>query len=1424
MKQSYKKGVLLSSLAVILFLSFAFIPYFYGPGLETAKPMGAYLNGVFPSATPSGIAPEDVSYDVINAFPNLTFIDPVDMVELPGGNEFLVMGLQGHIWKIANDQNASSKQELLDISDNVVHYADGGMLGIVLHPEYGQPGSPNSEYIYVFYRYTPVQGTDRINPTVNGYMRLSRFNLPVGANAINPASEQVLINVFDRHDWHNGGDMFFGPNDGFLYLVVGDEGAANDSYQVTQQIDKWLFGGVLRIDVDQRGGGISHPIRKQPLDAGTPPSGWPHSFTQNYYIPNDNPWQDPNGGILEEFYAIGTRSPHRMTLDAQTGDIWIGDIGQGAKEEISIVRKGDNLQWPYREGDQNGPRAMPNPLIGNDRDPIYAYGRTIGRAVIGGFVYRGNRYPELNGKYLFGDHETQNVWTLDKTGANSGDVNYLLSVPFDGEGSKDGISSFFADSNENVYILDLYGRALDGGVIRKIVRSGAIVDPPQKLSDLNVFSDLQTLATVDGIVPYNVNTPLWSDGAAKKRWIALPNDGIHNTSLEQIGFDAEGNWDFPAGTVAIKHFELPTDENNPAAITKLETRFLVFTDNGDAYGVTYKWNDEQTDAFLIGIDEEVSQTYQVRKSDGSTVDQTWNFPSRAQCMQCHTSVAGYSLGLKTRQLNGDLTYPSTGITGNQLETWNHLNMFDQQIGATTELPASANLNDPYATDEMKVRSYIDANCAFCHRPNGVEGAFDGRALTALYDQSIINADVVSHASLPGYKIVKPQDAINSMLYIRDGSTSNDRMPPIGRNLVDEDYMQVLTGWIDGLDINGPETVAEGLYTLQARHSDKFLAVENASTADDARAVQITSGLEDHAQWNVQHMGNNKYRISAKHSNLALSLRDLRTGQGTNVIQEPWTGAQHQLWYFEDTDQGYYRVINAYNSLEMDIFGGTTDENQHAILWLPHGGENQQWKLAPPETSSEFSAIGETGKARADHNWVTVNLNNTYTNPVVVAGGPSYAGGNQSTVRVRNVTNGSFEVRIDEWECLDEWHLVEDIPYIVVEAGRHELTNGKVMQAGIIDGITQKWYTHQFDQAFDAEPLVFGQCMTENEAEAVNVRFDERNTSATQMRLKLKEQDKAVGGHLPEMVGWIAVEPGSFSGPDDKYEFTNTGRTVKHKWYTLNFANGYDGNHVFIGEIGSEYGGDASAMRYRDLTNNTVRVLVEEEKCGDTELNHTTEEIHFMVFNEAGDVIGKTLEESATTTALVARVSEEGFYFTNVSTLNESHLVDVKWTISNDKEVVRYVVERSVDGHSFTVITDQQGIRSSDRATYSGYDSNPVIGKSIYRIAAIKSDGQKVYSHEVEVNFDVFRTNVLIYPNPVDRSQHLTADIQVSDGDVEDMLLNIYTIDGRLLQSKTKRVERPQAFEQFDMGNLKSGIYILEVKGSDWNYSQRFVVK
>lgn len=922
----YRLGViLLFTLGVTSFL----VP---DRGVDEVGEMGPYLNGLFPDETPNAGGNNGVTYSVENAFRSLTFIDPVDMVEIPGTDKWLMIGLQGHVWTFDNDPETRDKDLVLDLSGNTISLADGGMLGVVLHPEYGQEGSPNREYIYLCYRYTPDRELNTGENSASGYLRLSRFNFPPGTASIDPASEYVMMQLFDRIDFHSGGDMFFGP-DGFMYVSVGDKGSNVDDYSqgygVTQQIDRWLFGGILRIDVDMRGGSVSHPIRRQPESEGNPPAGWPETFTRGYYIPNDNPWVNPDGSVLEEFWAIGTRSPHKMTQDPVTGEIWIGDVGAGTQEEISIASKGDNLQWPFMEGDGVGSIVKPTTLIGNEKRPVYAYGRSVGRAIIGGFVVRGEaarKYPDLAGKYIFGDHEVQNIWAIEKgSDGRAEEAEFLVNVAVEGQGVKDGLSSFAMGRDGTIYVLDLYAARRDGGKIRKLVRrTGVVPNPPATLSALGVFTDMETLEVADGVLPYTVNAPLWSDRAAKRRWIALPNNGTFDAIEEQVVFSSEKNWTFPPGTVMIKHFDLPTEGDSIDSYKKLETRFIVFTFDGQAYGVTYRWDEDGAEAYLI--DGEETRELTIRGQAGTT-EQTWTFPDRQQCMTCHNSVAGFSLGVNTRQLNSDFTYPSTGVTANQLETWNRLNIFSSDIGDANQHPQSVSLTAENTSNEMKVRSYIDANCAFCHRPNGVESAFDGRAQIALYDQNMIDAATVSHASPVGGIVIKPGNAEESDFYIRDISLDENQMPPLAKSMVDETYITELKQWIDGLDNKAPETISEGVYTLGASQGNaRLTALSNGSV------IQASDSEDVDQQWVFDHVANGKFRIQSKLTDLFLSTEDMRAERGAAIVQKPWAATQGQYWYLDPVSDDAYLIRNAYHDMVLDVDGGSSAEGTPVLAW------------------------------------------------------------------------------------------------------------------------------------------------------------------------------------------------------------------------------------------------------------------------------------------------------------------------------------------------------------------------------------------------------------------------------------------------------------------------------------------------------------
>ncbi len=747
-------------------------------------------------------------YTVTDPFPNLTFEDPTFLLAEPGTNRLYVCGRQGTIHWFVNNPATATKTLFLDLSARTQGFEDCGLLGFAFHPEWHQAGSSNRNYIYVFYQYTtnrvfPPAGQDRPDAYLGTWMRLSRFTVPDGQLIADANSEQVLIHQFDRHLWHNGGNVFFGQ-DGFLYLPVGDEGGFDDEFNNSQRINGGLFSGVLRIDVN-RDPAKSHPIRRQPQ---SPPNS-PASFSANYFIPNDNPWLDPGGSVLEEFFAIGFRSPHRLTLDPVSGKMYLGDIGQSTREEIDIVEKGGNYQWAYREGSTTTEhsRPMPSPLIGTDKPPLYDYGRgNFDTCVIGGYVYRGSQMPELIGKYIFGDNTSGRIWSLTDNGTNNAPtVVYLCNIPPGNDYT--GLSSFGLDASGEIYALQMGA----SGKVWKLARTGPpTVFAPALLSQTGAFANTTNLTPSAALIPYTVNSPLWSDGAIKMRWLAVPNDGAPYTTNEQISFAPTGEWNFPNGTVFVKHFELATNDSNPTLRKRLETRLLIRDTNGTVYGLTYKWRDDQRDADLLSDSTNENLTI---ITPAGTRTQTWFYPSPQDCLTCHTPNAGHVLGVKTRQLNGDYLYSASGVTDNQLRALNHVGMFtpalnENAISSYSRLVPLIETNAPL---ETRVRSYLDANCAQCHRPNGVQGYWDARFDTPLANQNILNGPVFNNLGIANAKVVAPGNLAHSIMYLRLNTNNAAKMPPLARNVVDTNAVTALAQWIN--------TFVPGMLPYPWQHQD-----------------------------------------------------------------------------------------------------------------------------------------------------------------------------------------------------------------------------------------------------------------------------------------------------------------------------------------------------------------------------------------------------------------------------------------------------------------------------------------------------------------------------------------------------------------------------------------------------------------------------
>jgi uncharacterized repeat protein (TIGR03806 family) len=357
-----------------------------------------------------------------------------------------------------------------------------------------------------------------------------------------------------------------------------------------------------------------------------------------------------------------------------------------------------------------------------------------------------------------------------------------------GSAASAGSSAFGLDSRPRAQAYLRMPQTADGNI-------------PRRLSETGAFIDTKNLTPSDSLIPYDLNIAFWSDGASKSRWISVPHqDASHAPSID---FAPVGEWKFPKGTVFVKHFELPIDETRPDLKRRLETRLLVCDATGAVYGVTYKWRADNTDADLLA--DSLVEPIAIKTATG-TRTQEWFYPARADCRTCHTDNAGGVLGVKTRQLNFDMTYPQTGRRDNQLRVWNHLGLFtrtldDNEIARCRKL---AHPDDPAASLEDRARSYLDANCSQCHRPGGTILTFDLRYDTPLTDQRLIDEPVLIDEGVDRARLVAPHDTWRSILYRRVNTLEAFKMPPLARGVIDERGVALLRDWIKSLP--GPDVL------------------------------------------------------------------------------------------------------------------------------------------------------------------------------------------------------------------------------------------------------------------------------------------------------------------------------------------------------------------------------------------------------------------------------------------------------------------------------------------------------------------------------------------------------------------------------------------------------------------------------------------
>lgn len=660
------------------------------------------------------------------------------MIQAPRDrSRWFVVERFGAVKVFENNPAVAAASMFLDIGARVESScAECGLLGMAFHPDF--PATPRVYLVYTSLVRTIAGGPDT---------HLSEFTSSDGGLTLDPASERVVITIPKSSVHHHGGGIIFG-RDGYLYFAAGDGNSArrNDAQDLGT-----LLGKVIRIDIRSTTG------------------------SRLYTIPSDNPFatstemchvngSSPGPGNCPEIWAWGFRNPWRWSFDRETGDIWLGDVGESNIEEVNHVVRGGNYGWRCFEGAQDTGRGCGTP-VGPLLPPIAQYTHALGQAVTGGYVYRGIAIPSLVGRYLFADFVSGRIWNIPN------DTAPTLNVD---EGFSSGlfISSFAEDLDGELYVVNMRG------TLHRITgaSSGGGPGVATTLSATGCVDPTNPTVPASGLIPYTPSAPFWSDGVSKQRWIGLP-DG------QNIVVGADGDWDFPNGTVLMKNFSL--------ANRLIETRLFMRHPDGVWAGYTYEWNAQGNDATLVRGGKRVA-----------VGGQDWIYPSEAQCMQCHTDAAGRSLGLETRQLATNITYPQTGRDGHQLLTLNAIHTLSPPIAdPAAEIPYP-NPTGTAGTLGERARAYLHTNCSQCHRPGGPTTAnMDLRYSTPLGSTNACDAvPGVSDLGIADARLIAPGAAARSVIPARMSLRDNvNAMPPTGLGtLVDTDGVQLINDWINSL--------------------------------------------------------------------------------------------------------------------------------------------------------------------------------------------------------------------------------------------------------------------------------------------------------------------------------------------------------------------------------------------------------------------------------------------------------------------------------------------------------------------------------------------------------------------------------------------------------------------------------------------------
>jgi glucose/arabinose dehydrogenase len=627
-------------------------------------------------------------------------------------------------------------------------YWERGLIGVTLHPAF-----PATPYVYVVY----------VSAAPWPHHRISRFTA-AGDRAL-PGSEKILLEGDDQRRLggsvpagHQGGPIRFGP-DGKIYVALGEQTAGAPSQRLNT-----FQGKILRIDPE---GGI----------------------------PRDNPFYEVAKGKYRAIWAYGLRNPFGLAFQPGTGRLFENDVGQSSWEEINEIVRGGNYGWPEAEGTSKDSRF---------KNPLHTYPPVIGRSITGGVFYDPAycQFPtQYVGQYFFLDYMAHWLKVLNPEHPESVSIFAKnFNGPVDVQVAPEG--SLYV-LNRAAWVRDNKTFVANSGSLLRIYYAGTGSGPvpedrnlPRRLSQTGLFVRLQDLAPVRGLRAFELNAPVWLPGVKARRWMRLPLG-------KRIRFSPDEPWRLPEGAVVIQHFDAMDPKNPSAPGIPFETRVYWAGPANCFQAAAYRWRKDGQEADLVEDGEVVTQPGRSNLS--------WFSPGAETCWNPASATVGFILQLNTRQLNRGIRDGATGRTVNQIRRWMEAGWVAPILDESSleNLPQLAAWDEPGASAEKRVRSYLDANCAFCHYPGGPSrGYFDARYQTPLENQKLIRGELMSgDLGLAGAKVITPGNLEKSILWQRLRRTDFFRMPPVAVNSLPPPILPALEEWIRGMNLK-PGTVSK----------------------------------------------------------------------------------------------------------------------------------------------------------------------------------------------------------------------------------------------------------------------------------------------------------------------------------------------------------------------------------------------------------------------------------------------------------------------------------------------------------------------------------------------------------------------------------------------------------------------------------------